>query len=86
MIGRFRLSEVTHLKAGRRLMQDGGDKARRDRLVKAVTADETAANSASKESLSSLLPDHIIGFILVSEPEDEELDREEVKFLFISSP
>ena len=56
---------------------------RRERLVKALTASDEAipgSNSASRESLSSVLPDHIIGFILVSEPEDAELDCEEVKF------
>ena len=53
--------------------------ARRRLLVRAMTsADEEASKSASKESLSSVLPDHIIGFLLVSEPEDADLDCEEV--------
>ena len=56
-------------------------------LVKAMaeTEEVPATTSASKESLTSVLPDHVIGFILVSEPEDADLDCEEVvgpEFLF----
>ena len=43
--------------------------------------DDKSGISASKESLPATtlgLPDHMVGFILVSEPEDEELDCEEV--------
>ena len=44
--------------------------------------DDKSGISGSKESLPSTctlgLPDHMVGFILVSEPEDEELDCEEV--------
>ena len=49
-------------------------------LVKAMaeTEEVPATTSASKESLTSVLPDHVIGFILVSEPEDADLDCEEV--------
>ena len=43
--------------------------------------DDKSGISGSKESLPATtlgLPDHMVGFILVSEPEDEELDCEEV--------
>jgi len=60
---------------------------RRKRLTKALTTtgndagDDKSGISGSKESLPATtlgLPDHMVGFILVSEPEDEELDCEEV--------